>query len=82
MNIQKSQDVYKITDTYDNKSVTGTASVDTDNNIVINLTIDNENVCLNIFPGQNTYGINATVGQLDSDLMKYMIDVATNFINE
>lgn len=74
--------MYKITDTYDNKSVTGTASVDSDNNIVINLTIDNENVCLNIFPGQNTYGINATVEQLDSDLMKYMIDVATNFINE
>jgi hypothetical protein len=74
--------VYKITDTYDNKSVTGTASVDSDNNIVINLTIDNENACLNIFPSQNTYGINATVEQLDSDLMKYMIDVATNFINE
>lgn len=82
MNIQKSQDVYKITDTYNNKSVTGTASVDSDNNIVINLTIDDEDMCLNVFPNQNTYGINATVKQFNADTIKYMIDVATNFINE
>ena len=81
MEIKKTRDVYEITDTYKGQSVTGTGSTDAAGNVVVNLTIGNVEVYYNVYPSENSYGINITIGQFDADIVKYLTDIANTIIN-
>lgn len=82
MVINKSQDVYEITDTYKNQTVSGQSSVSTEGNVIINITIGNKEVFYSVFPSQNSCGINASIEQFDVDLIKYLTDLANSIINQ
>ena len=82
MVINKSQDVYEITDTFKNQEVSGQGSVNSDGNVLVNVTIGSTPVYYNVFPTQGSCGINATIEQFDVDLIKYLTDLANAIINQ
>jgi len=81
MQINKLQDLYEITDTYKNQEVSGNVTISSDSTI-INLTIGGKEAFCNLFPSNDSFGINITIEQFDPDLINYLIDIANTFINQ
>ena len=81
MIINKSQDIYEISDTFKNEDVVGQGSVGVNGNIIINVTIGEDPVFYNLFPNQDSCGINATVKQFDPDVIQYLTDLAGAILN-
>lgn len=81
MNINKSQDVYEISDTFKNLEVSGQSSVSTSGDINIHINIGDDEVFCNVFPSKINCGINMTINKFDVDVIKYLTDLADAIIN-